>query len=332
MYILLRIFYLLKINSWFNIGCLILCVYILGSTLIIIEPETFGNISDYTWWFIVTSSTVGYGDLYPSTDAGRLIGVVVIFGGVGSLAMVIGKLSELIMNVNKIRIKGLKNINMKNHTVLMGYHKEETQQIVDEILKDDERCNIIICSDEIDEDPFLTNDCVSFVRGKLISDDVLERACVKDASKILIHAPNDNESIAVLLAVLNTNTNKDTNIVLTMHDAEYNKHVEELVKNMDRCVETITELKTPMMVQSLLDSGASDIINQILSNDGSKILSSKYVGPEVTFTVLFNTLERENMILIGCDKMLHPQKSYKIKDGSQVYYLGHKRMETIQIK
>ena len=38
---------------------------------------------DALWWNIVTLSTVGYGDKYPVTTAGRVVGVIVIFVGVG---------------------------------------------------------------------------------------------------------------------------------------------------------------------------------------------------------------------------------------------------------
>ncbi len=38
---------------------------------------------DAMWWSVVTISTVGYGDNYPTTYAGRLIGIVLIISGVG---------------------------------------------------------------------------------------------------------------------------------------------------------------------------------------------------------------------------------------------------------
>ncbi len=38
---------------------------------------------DALWWSIVTLATVGYGDKYPVTTSGRVIGVIVIVVGVG---------------------------------------------------------------------------------------------------------------------------------------------------------------------------------------------------------------------------------------------------------
>ncbi len=57
--------------------------------MLILDAEsasTQANIKtgiDALWWNIVTLSTVGYGDKYPVTTAGRVIGVIVIVVGVG---------------------------------------------------------------------------------------------------------------------------------------------------------------------------------------------------------------------------------------------------------
>jgi len=58
-------------------------------SLLMLDAEgatTQANIktgSDALWWSIVTLSTVGYGDRFPVTTAGRVIGVIVIVVGVG---------------------------------------------------------------------------------------------------------------------------------------------------------------------------------------------------------------------------------------------------------
>jgi voltage-gated potassium channel len=60
----------------------------IGAVLIldVESASTQANIKtgiDALWWNIVTLSTVGYGDKYPVTTAGRVIGVIVIVAGVG---------------------------------------------------------------------------------------------------------------------------------------------------------------------------------------------------------------------------------------------------------
>jgi len=78
---------------------LIILVLEFGSIAILYtERSSFdANIttaSDALWWSIVTISTVGYGDTYPTTNAGRIIGVLVIIVGVGLFGVVTGFLAN----------------------------------------------------------------------------------------------------------------------------------------------------------------------------------------------------------------------------------------------
>jgi voltage-gated potassium channel len=47
----------------------------------------FGSLWDGIWWAVVTVTTVGYGDLYPTTVQGRLIGMLLMFTGIGFLSL-----------------------------------------------------------------------------------------------------------------------------------------------------------------------------------------------------------------------------------------------------
>jgi voltage-gated potassium channel len=50
--------------------------------------------SDALWWTYVSVTTVGYGDRYPTTDAGRLLGVVTLTVGVGLFGALTGFLAN----------------------------------------------------------------------------------------------------------------------------------------------------------------------------------------------------------------------------------------------
>jgi voltage-gated potassium channel len=59
------------------------------------------SASDALWYTIVTISTVGYGDQYPVTDAGRLWGSVIIVIGVGIFGTFTGYLANLFLSPRK---------------------------------------------------------------------------------------------------------------------------------------------------------------------------------------------------------------------------------------
>ncbi|MDQ3366574.1 MAG: ion transporter [Myxococcota bacterium] len=59
------------------------------------EPGTqFTSIPRAMWWSIVTITTVGYGDMTPTTPLGQLLGGIVAFIGICALALPVGILSS----------------------------------------------------------------------------------------------------------------------------------------------------------------------------------------------------------------------------------------------
>ena len=52
-----------------------------------VEETPFQSIVDTFWWMVVTMTTVGYGDLYPTSTAGRLLGSIVLFLSIICLAV-----------------------------------------------------------------------------------------------------------------------------------------------------------------------------------------------------------------------------------------------------
>ena len=69
------------------LGALIFFVCIFGYVFYLTEPEvsTFG---DGIWWALVTVTTVGYGDITPSTTLGRFVASALMFLGLGLIATV----------------------------------------------------------------------------------------------------------------------------------------------------------------------------------------------------------------------------------------------------
>jgi voltage-gated potassium channel len=70
------LFMMLMVGSW--------GMYLVERTA---QPEAFGTIPRAMWWSVVTLTTVGYGDVVPSTDAGRVLAGIVSVIGVGMMAL-----------------------------------------------------------------------------------------------------------------------------------------------------------------------------------------------------------------------------------------------------
>lgn len=66
--------------------------YILLSALIMfsVEPDSFETFFDAIYWAVVTLTTVGYGDIYPTSDVGRVVGMISSFMGIAIVALPTG--------------------------------------------------------------------------------------------------------------------------------------------------------------------------------------------------------------------------------------------------
>ena len=51
------------------------------------QPDKLGSIPEALWWGVATATTVGYGDVYPVTGVGRLLGGALAVAGIGSFAL-----------------------------------------------------------------------------------------------------------------------------------------------------------------------------------------------------------------------------------------------------
>lgn len=54
------------------------------------EPDSFATFFDAIYWAVVTLTTVGYGDISPTRDADRVVGMLSSFMGITIVALPTG--------------------------------------------------------------------------------------------------------------------------------------------------------------------------------------------------------------------------------------------------
>jgi hypothetical protein len=85
-----------RIAKRLRLYALILASVLAGSTFGFMLAEGMGFV-DALYFSVVTVATVGYGDLHPVTDAGKLLAVAVIITGVGTFLSVLANGAELLL-------------------------------------------------------------------------------------------------------------------------------------------------------------------------------------------------------------------------------------------
>ncbi|MBO7742907.1 ion transporter [Paenibacillus sp. MWE-103] len=196
MHFLLRL--LLKTMHFKNTSIILTAlVFILAcSTLALaLEPETFHSWFNALYWVLTTMSTVGYGDYYAKTAAGKLLTIFLYVFGIGLLSLLIGKVIDSIASIQRQREAGQLRFQGKGHFIIINWSKK-AQYAVDEIaacLPDAE----IVIIDESDRHPMQRKSRVHFISGDPASDEVLEEANLTEARAAIIFADSRIDEAAL---------------------------------------------------------------------------------------------------------------------------------------
>ena len=69
------------------------------------QPDVFANIGDGFWWSIVAFTTTGYGDIYPITPLGKILGSIISLVGIAMITIPTGIISSSFINIIQKREK-----------------------------------------------------------------------------------------------------------------------------------------------------------------------------------------------------------------------------------
>ncbi|MDN7243661.1 ion channel [Planococcus sp. N028] len=184
-------------------------VLIIFSTICLplIEPETFTSYLDALWFTMTTMLTVGYGDLFPATGAGRIFTILFLYViGIGLFASFIGKAVDSLTLYRRQKERGDLMFEGKKHIVIIDWsHKAENA--MKEILERDSKVEIVVI-DTI-EKAKQVNERIHFIRGRATDSDVLRKANAQHAKAVLIFSDDkiedqilaDGKSLMIACAV-----------------------------------------------------------------------------------------------------------------------------------
>lgn len=284
-------------------------VWALGSFgIYFLESDPFNDLANAFWWTIVTITTVGYGDMSPVGTPGRIFAIIIMFSGIGLIAIVTGSISSIFV-AKKIREgKGLEDIKFENHIIICGWNRKMEKIISSLInLTDDKILKILLVNDEPPDriNAFINKfkeAKIKFLNGDYTEEAILIKANVSKADAAIIlpdyRQKNDQRTILATLGIKHLST--DCKTIVYANDKESIRYLQRA--NADEII-VDDDFETFMAAAHILSPGIPEVLNQILDYTSPHsfkgiTVPKDFVGK--SFDDLFHFLrDNKNQLCIG---------------------------------
>ena len=162
---------------------------------------------DALYLTVMTLSTVGYGDVVPTSEAGRALAVALVAVGIGAVFYTVSALAGFFIEGRLRYVLGRRAVkhaidSLRDHVVVCGYGRLG-HAVADLLSKGDVPLVVV------DQDPSVQARCESdghlFVLGSAVDDAVLEQAGVARARAIVAGTPSEPDNVFITLAARESN-------------------------------------------------------------------------------------------------------------------------------
>ena len=320
----------------------VLALVVLGAVgLWITEPQV--DITNALWWSIVTLTTVGYGDLYPTTTGGRLVGAVLMILGIGVLGAFTGQLASLLTERRRLKDKGLLvDVNLSGHIIFSDW-SPRAASVFDTIRADERgRSRAIVLIAELEESPFPDDPNFIFIRGKT-NESNLARAHLDTADTVIAFGdPALDEEGRDAKVVLHLLTIESLNpSVHTIAEVEQRSTVAHCRRAKADEVIIGGEFTSHLLSRASIDHGISGVLSELMDpRTGMEIfkvpLPSPYVGQ--SFGDVLHTVKQEyDCLVIGVEEradggphvLTNPPMSRTLQASDALVVLGEEEASAL---
>ena len=88
------------------VGMMLAIMFVAALVVHFLSPKAFATFGDEVWWAAQTVTTVGYGDVVPSTSGGRFIAGIVMFVSVATVSLVTAVVTAGFVAYQQRRLSG----------------------------------------------------------------------------------------------------------------------------------------------------------------------------------------------------------------------------------
>lgn len=278
------------------------------------KSSNIDSLPNAVWWSFVTATTVGYGDYYPKTSAGRLSGILLMFFGIVLAGVVTGNIASALVEKQLKEGRGLKDIKLKNHFIICGW-KRDMPDILSHIMEKNRNflaSEFVLINtadpseiDNLRSDPRFAH--VNYIHGDYIDERVLNRANLKDAARVIVFADRliqgsvqEVDSRTVMTVITVKSLSKTIYVCAELLDEKFERYLR--TSNCDEIIMS-TEYNRSIIANASAGSGISQVISELLSVNADVSIQTHEIPARFinkTFGELFDFyLAKNRTILIG---------------------------------
>ncbi|WP_421773561.1 potassium channel family protein [Gracilimonas sp.] len=299
-----------EINSRFIILLILTYVSLVLILFYMERNQDGGNIKtigDTIWYSIVTLTTVGYGDYYPTTSVGKLIGLFLVVSSLGIVGFIFGGLTQKFIEMKERRRLGLNGTDFNNHIVLIGwdnFSSSVAKQLVNSehsiaVITNNKNHVDLIYQEYSEEEAFVLFTDFSNI-------DSFEKANISKAFLTLVNLNDDTEKLILILNI--KNHFPDMQFLVTLDNSELKETFQSagvtyvLSKN-----EISSKLIASYIFEPDVANFTSDLLTSSKKDEDFDIQQFKVIEENPflgkSYGEAFNLLkEQHNVILIGLTK------------------------------
>lgn len=299
--------------------------------------------SDAIWWSVVTMTTVGYGDFFPTSGGGRyLIGFPTMVFGISILGYLLSTVATFFIEARSKELKGMGELDLEDHVLIIHFQNLDRQLGLlkelraDPLVKD---APIVLIDDHLEELPMILRDeKVSYVRGNPTKESTLSRANFRSATRAVVLArdPNDpmsdNHNLAVALTLEQLHPE-----IISVAECVDPEQVELMYKAGCDSVVCLAELSSGLLVNEMLDPGLSSVVRRMTSNlSGQSFYLTRVAASDGGhFADVKQILEDQGFVPLGFkrgdDVQLNPDGDTSVYADDLVVVLGDRRPDDLKV-
>ncbi len=302
-----------------------------GGYALIGETALIESWVQFVYFYIVTGSSVGYGDFSPTTDIGKLFSALwVIPGAISLFAFLVGKIIGAITIKMRKTMNGYGNFSTKTgHIVVLGHVPGQTERLLEETARLHGAHDMVIVSTD---DLSGQQNGWDYIRATtLMNEACLKRAGIENAAYVAILGATDDETVNACLAV--NAINPVGHCAAYFREASYARLVG---KTCGDRIETVTSTSVEQLARALSDPGSGEVLRRLVNIDVGATLNSIPLTGAKSISVadlMVKMMLNHKATLIGyrpcksSSPILSLTADTVIEEGQTVYYVSEARLD-----